>query len=98
MFTLIMASFVRETCRSTVPAGLMLSHAVSLVTLIVGGEMLDFMLTRLNAHARVVMCGAISDYSKQAGLPDKCQKFILYSSFCKQQIAPYHIVYKTIRP
>lgn len=29
----------------------------------VGGEMLDFMLTRLNLHARVVICGAISQYN-----------------------------------
>ena len=34
-------------------------------TPIVGGEMLDFMLGRLNEFARIVMCGAISDYSKQ---------------------------------
>jgi NADPH-dependent curcumin reductase CurA len=26
--------------------------------------MLDFMLGRLNEFARIVMCGAISDYSK----------------------------------
>lgn len=30
----------------------------------VGGEMLDFALKRLNPHARIVMCGAISDYSE----------------------------------
>jgi len=30
----------------------------------VGGEMLDFMLTRLNKDARIVMCGAISQYSE----------------------------------
>jgi NADPH-dependent curcumin reductase CurA len=28
--------------------------------------MLDFMLGRLNEFARIVMCGAISDYSKPA--------------------------------
>ena len=32
----------------------------------VGGEMLDFMLGRLNEFARIVMCGAISDYSEPA--------------------------------
>jgi len=30
----------------------------------VGGEMLDFLLTRLKKDARIVMCGAISAYSK----------------------------------
>ncbi|TFK92657.1 alcohol dehydrogenase [Polyporus arcularius HHB13444] len=30
----------------------------------VGGEILDFVLTRLNLHARIVLCGAISDYNK----------------------------------
>ena len=29
----------------------------------VGGEMLDLVLTRLNPHARVALCGAISGYS-----------------------------------
>ncbi|KDQ59274.1 hypothetical protein JAAARDRAFT_33998 [Jaapia argillacea MUCL 33604] len=29
----------------------------------VGGDMLDFMLTRLNKNARIVLCGAISDYN-----------------------------------
>ncbi|KAJ9106860.1 hypothetical protein QFC19_002989 [Naganishia cerealis] len=29
----------------------------------VGGEMLDFALTRMNPHAKIVMCGAISDYN-----------------------------------
>ncbi|PCH42187.1 NAD(P)-binding protein [Wolfiporia cocos MD-104 SS10] len=29
----------------------------------VGGEILDFALTRLNQNARVVLCGAISDYN-----------------------------------
>lgn len=31
----------------------------------VGGETLDFMLGRLNEFARVVLCGAIADYSEQ---------------------------------
>lgn len=31
----------------------------------VGGDMLDFALTRLNPHARIVMCGAISQYNVQ---------------------------------
>jgi len=30
----------------------------------VGGDMLDFFLTRLNQHAKIVICGAISDYNK----------------------------------
>lgn len=30
----------------------------------VGGEMLDYAMTRLKAHARIVLCGAISDYSE----------------------------------
>ncbi|KAH9945147.1 alcohol dehydrogenase [Epithele typhae] len=30
----------------------------------VGGELLDFMLSRLNLRARIVLCGAISDYNK----------------------------------
>lgn len=30
----------------------------------VGGDMLDFALTRLKQHARIVLCGAISDYNK----------------------------------
>ncbi|KAI0833528.1 alcohol dehydrogenase [Trametes gibbosa] len=36
----------------------------------VGGEMLDFMLSQLNQKARIVLCGAISDYnvSKPKGL------------------------------
>lgn len=35
----------------------------------VGGEILNFMLTRLNMKGRVVLCGAISDYnSKPTGL------------------------------
>lgn len=29
----------------------------------VGGAMLDFSLTRMKSHGRVVMCGAISDYN-----------------------------------
>ncbi|GHJ87357.1 hypothetical protein NliqN6_3759 [Naganishia liquefaciens] len=29
----------------------------------VGGELLDFALTRMNPHAKIVMCGAISDYN-----------------------------------
>lgn len=29
----------------------------------VGGDLLNFALTRMNAHARVVLCGAISDYN-----------------------------------
>ncbi|KAK9900255.1 NAD(P)-binding protein [Cystobasidium minutum MCA 4210] len=29
----------------------------------VGGDMLDFALTRLKQHARIVLCGAISDYN-----------------------------------
>lgn len=35
----------------------------------VGGEMLDFMLGRLNEFARVVMCGAISDYNSVKPYP-----------------------------
>ncbi len=36
----------------------------------VGGEMLDLVLTRLNPHARVALCGAISGYSEsQAACP-----------------------------
>jgi NADPH-dependent curcumin reductase CurA len=31
----------------------------------VGGETLDFMLTRLGMHGRVVACGAISDYNSE---------------------------------
>lgn len=31
--------------------------------LTVGGELLDFALTRMNPHAKIVMCGAISDYN-----------------------------------
>lgn len=31
----------------------------------VGGDMLDLMLTRLNLHARVVICGAISQYNNE---------------------------------
>jgi len=31
----------------------------------VGGDILDFMLTRLNKNARIVMCGAISVYNTQ---------------------------------
>ncbi|KAH8107509.1 alcohol dehydrogenase [Phellopilus nigrolimitatus] len=36
----------------------------------VGGEILDFALTRLNKGARIALCGAISDYNKEkpAGL------------------------------
>ncbi|KZO94340.1 alcohol dehydrogenase [Calocera viscosa TUFC12733] len=30
----------------------------------VGGEMLDFLLTRMNRHARVIVCGGISEYNK----------------------------------
>jgi len=30
----------------------------------VGGDMLDFFLTRLNKNANIVVCGAISDYNK----------------------------------
>lgn len=30
----------------------------------VGGDMLDFFLTRLNQNAKIVVCGAISDYNK----------------------------------
>ncbi|KZT55907.1 alcohol dehydrogenase [Calocera cornea HHB12733] len=30
----------------------------------VGGEMLDFLLTRMNRHARVIICGGISEYNK----------------------------------
>ena len=30
----------------------------------VGGEMLDYVLTRLNVGARIALCGAISDYSE----------------------------------
>jgi NADPH:quinone reductase-like Zn-dependent oxidoreductase len=30
----------------------------------VGGDMLDFFLTRLNRNAKIVVCGAISDYNK----------------------------------
>lgn len=33
-------------------------------TLLVGGEMLDFFLTRLNKNAKIVVCGAISDYNE----------------------------------
>ncbi|CCM00107.1 uncharacterized protein FIBRA_02134 [Fibroporia radiculosa] len=29
----------------------------------VGGEILDFLLTRMNKNARIVLCGAISDYN-----------------------------------
>jgi hypothetical protein len=29
----------------------------------VGGDILDFALTRLNKHARIVLCGAISEYN-----------------------------------
>ncbi|KAH9929261.1 uncharacterized protein B0H18DRAFT_998608 [Fomitopsis serialis] len=32
----------------------------------VGGEILDFALTRLNMHARVVLCGSISSYTSEA--------------------------------
>ncbi|KAI0322599.1 alcohol dehydrogenase [Amylostereum chailletii] len=32
----------------------------------VGGEMLNFMLTRLNQSARIVLCGAISDYNNES--------------------------------
>ncbi|KAL6308075.1 alcohol dehydrogenase [Sparassis latifolia] len=32
----------------------------------VGGEILDFVLTRLNTYARIVLCGAISDYNTSA--------------------------------
>ncbi|KAH8082201.1 hypothetical protein HD553DRAFT_67402 [Filobasidium floriforme] len=35
----------------------------------VGGEMLDFMLGRLNEFARIVMCGAISDYNSAQPYP-----------------------------
>ncbi|KZT20166.1 NAD(P)-binding protein [Neolentinus lepideus HHB14362 ss-1] len=31
----------------------------------VGGEILDFMLTRLNKGARIALCGAISDYNRK---------------------------------
>ncbi|EPQ54095.1 NAD P-binding protein [Gloeophyllum trabeum ATCC 11539] len=31
----------------------------------VGGEMLDFLLTRLNKGARIALCGAISDYNRK---------------------------------
>lgn len=36
----------------------------------VGGSLLDFFLTRLNQNAKIVLCGAISDYntSKPTGL------------------------------
>jgi NADPH-dependent curcumin reductase len=34
----------------------------------VGGEMLDVVLTRLNRHARVVICGAISQYNATAAV------------------------------
>lgn len=47
-----------------ISAGYIASGSLICVLGIVGGEMLDFMLGRLNEFARVVMCGAISDYSK----------------------------------
>jgi len=31
----------------------------------VGGSILDFMLTRLNMHARIVLCGAVSAYNSR---------------------------------
>ena len=34
----------------------------------VGGEILDMALTRLRRHARVVICGAISQYNNKAGI------------------------------
>ncbi len=34
----------------------------------VGGELLDLVLTRLNRHARVVICGAISQYNSAEGV------------------------------
>lgn len=40
--------------------------------------MLDFMLGRLNEFARIVMCGAISDYSELFALD--CTTVIRYSS------------------
>jgi NADPH-dependent curcumin reductase CurA len=33
----------------------------------VGGEILDFMLTRMALHGRVVACGAISEYNSRKG-------------------------------
>ena len=32
----------------------------------VGGDILNFALTRLNQRARIVLCGAISDYSERS--------------------------------
>jgi len=34
----------------------------------VGGDILNFALTRMKQNARIVMCGAISDYSTSSGL------------------------------
>jgi NADPH-dependent curcumin reductase CurA len=34
----------------------------------VGGEILDAALANLNMHARVVICGAISQYNNRAGM------------------------------
>lgn len=34
----------------------------------VGGEILDFMLTRINRNARVVICGAISQYNNEGAV------------------------------
>lgn len=36
---------------------------ITILIILVGGEMLDFFLTRLNQHAKIVVCGAISDYN-----------------------------------
>ncbi|KJA26275.1 hypothetical protein HYPSUDRAFT_36553 [Hypholoma sublateritium FD-334 SS-4] len=40
----------------------------------VGGDMLDFMLTRLNKDARIVLCGAISAYN--AAVPKGLQRYL----------------------
>ena len=49
----------------------------------VGGEMLDFMLGRLNEFARIVMCGAISDYSKSVRLPPRSAFLLIRRIMCR---------------
>jgi len=68
----------------------------------VGGEILDFALTRLNKGARVALCGAISQYNatKPAGLQSylslisqraKIEGFIVFDYIPQYPIAQKHI-------
>jgi NADPH-dependent curcumin reductase CurA len=45
----------------------------------VGGEILDTVLTRINRHARIVICGAISQYNTTTGVkgPSNCLSLLV---------------------